>query len=205
MTCPPPRRSFSSCRSSSRGAARRPTARLVVLLLTVVLLGGCGVRPQSDPEPVPADRLPTTSATPAPIGATRVQVWAARDQRLVPVFVELTDSGIAGRVRALLALAEPGQRPPTAIRSGTRLLRVTRSGDTVELTLDRELLTTPTTDLPLALGQLVFTVTEQPDVRRVRVRAGSELVRYVDATGRSISRPLVRADFDGLIERNAGA
>ncbi len=185
-----------------RWPGRSVAARWPVALLVVVLLTGCGVRPQSHPEPVPSDRLPTTTQTPAPTGAVRGQVWGARDQRLVPVFVELTDSGVAGRVRALLSLAAPGQRPPTALRDGTMLLRVTRSGDTVEVALSSDLLLTPMTDLPLALGQLVFTVTELPGVRRVHVRAGQERVRYVDATGRSISRPLVRTDFDGLIERD---
>lgn len=118
----------------------------------------------------------------------------------MPVFVDVSGSGtgLASRVAALLALAEAEQRPPTAIRRGTRLLQLERSGDTVELTFNDELRLVPVADLPLALGQIVFTVTEQPDVERVQVRAGDGPVRYVDATGRTISRPLVRADFDGL-------
>jgi hypothetical protein len=188
-------------RLRKRKPRTRVAARWPVALLVAVLLSGCGVRPQSAPEPVPSDRLPSATQSPAASGAVRGQVWGARNQRLVPVFVELTDSGVAGRVRALLSLAEPGQRPPTALRDGTRLLRVTRSGDTVELALSSDLHLIPMTDLPLALGQLVFTVTELPGVRRVHVRAGQQQVRYLDATGRRITRPLVRTDFDGLVEQ----
>ena len=178
------------------GRGRAPEA---VLLVVVLLLGACGVEPQRSPEPVPVDRLP--AATPAPGGTPAAQgrVWGARGSRLVPVFVELQDTGVDGRVRALLALAEPGQRPPTALPGRTQLVRVERSGGTVVLDFSEELEQVPATALPLALGQIVFTVTEHPGVRRVHVRSGDRPVRYVDATGRRISRPLVRTDFAPLV------
>jgi hypothetical protein len=172
------------------------------LLLVVLLLGACGVEPQRSPEPVPVDRLPpaTAAATGAP--AAQGRVWGARGSRLVPVFVELRDTRVDGRVRALLALAEPGQRPPTAVPPRTRLVGVDRSGGTVVLDFSEELGRVPDTSLPLALGQIVFTVTEDPAVRRVHVRSDDDPVRYLDATGRRISRPLVRADFAPLVATN---
>ena len=189
----------------SRCARRASTGpRGAAVALAVLLVAAGGVQPQRAPEPVPADRLPTASPSAAGTATTaRARVWGARGQLLVPVFVELTDTGVAARVRALLALAEPGQRPPTALRSGTRLLRLDQSGDVVELTLSDELHQVPMGELPLALGQLVLTVTEQPGVLRVHVRAGDAPVRYVDATGRTISRPLLRNDFAGLAQSEA--
>lgn len=181
---------------TERGAAA-PTALAVA---GVMLLGGCGIEPQRSPEPVPADRLPTASASPTQTDAARGRVWGARDSRLVPVFVELSEGGTAGRVRALLELAEPEQRPPSALRPGTRLVRLEQDGDTVVLVLSEHIEQVPGTELPLALGQLVYTATEQPGVRRVHVRSGDLAIRYVDATGRTIARALVRPDFAPLVE-----
>lgn len=170
-------------------------------VLVPLLVAACGVEPQRAPEPVPADRLPpatpgAAAATPGALG----RVWGARDGRLVPVFTELPGTGTAPRIRALLSLADPAERPPSALLPGTRLLRVERSGGGVELFLSEELRRVPDRDLPLALGQLVFTATEQPEVVRVHVRAGEEPIVYVDATGRRISRALVRSDFAELVQ-----
>jgi hypothetical protein len=184
--------------------SRRTAGARGVLLVTALLLPACGVDPQPAPEPVPAERLPSSSLAQEDRGRTeRIRVWGAREQRLVPVFVEVDDTGPRARLTALLELGEPGQQPLTALPEGTRLLRVQRSGDRVDLTLSRELRAAPMADLPLALGQLVFTVTEVPGARRVQVRAGDERVPYVDANGRTLTRPLVRSDFDGLVQRPA--
>jgi hypothetical protein len=184
-----------------RASVLRARARLLLLLAVVLLVGACGVEPQRLPEPVPVERLPAASPGPTQNTSARGQVWGARDGRLVPVFVELTDRRPAGRVRALLALGAPGQtpRPPTVLPPRTRLMGVERSGDTVVLEFSEELRRVPVTTLPLALGQIVLTVTEQPRIRRVQVRSDGVPVQYVDATGRRITRDLVRADFADLV------
>jgi spore germination protein GerM len=143
---------------------------------------------------------PSASAADA---LARGRVWGARDGRLVPVFAELQGTGTASRVRAVLSLADPDKRLPSALPPGTRLLQITRSGDTIVLTLSQELRGVPAKDLPLALAQLVFTVTERPEVRRVHVRADQAPIVYVDATGRRIGRALVRSDFAELVQGNA--
>lgn len=179
-------------------STRRAPVRAV--LLVAMVLTGCGVDTQPAPEPVPAERLPSPLVAPGESGpVAQVRVWGARDGRLVPVFAELRDTGLRARLTALLELGEPGQRPPTALPAETRLLSVVWTGDRVDLTLSPDLRSTPVADLPLALGQLVFTVTELPGAQRVQVRAGDERVPYVDATGRTLTRPLVRGDFDGLV------
>ena len=175
--------------------------RARLLLAVVVLVGACGVEPQRAPEPVPVQRLPAGSPGPTGNAAAQGQVWGARDGRLVPVFVELTDRGPAGRVRALLALGTPGQTPPppTVLPSRTRLTRLERSDDSVVLEFTPELRQVPVTTLPLALGQIVLTVTEQPRIRNVQVRSGGVPVEYVDASGRRITRDMRRADFADLV------
>ena len=185
---------------AKRPRGRRGPARVGVAV-TVALLAGCGVEPQEVPEPVPGDRLPGASPSAGtPSAAARGPVWGARDGRLVPVFTELEGTGVAARVRALLALSNVGDGPPSAIPAGTRLVRVSTDADAVVLVLSDQLRRVPPRELPLVLGQLVFTATEPPEVRRVHVRAGQVPVVYVDATGRRISRALVREDFAELVQ-----
>lgn len=181
---------------SARARAAVPAA----LLATALAVTGCGVEPQRNPEPVPAERLPSASPRPeSTAGVRQLRVWGARDERLVPVFVELSDTSVRSRLTALLDLGKPGSQAPTALPAGTRVMDVREDGDGVAVVLSSEVGTVPVADLPLVLGQIVFTVTEQPGPVRVQVSAAGRFLRYVDATGRAIERPLVRADFDGLL------
>ena len=184
---------------------RSEGSRALLLLTVALLVGACGVEPQRLPEPVPVERLPSAAASPTQNPDARGRVWGAREGRLVPVFVELEARSAPGRVRALLALAAPGQtpRPPTVLPPRTQLLRLERSGDAVVLEFDRELREVPVPTLPLALGQIVLTVTEQPRIRRVHVRSDGAPVSYVDASGRTISRAMVRSDFSELVMADA--
>lgn len=182
--------------------ARYREARVAVI--ATLLVTACGVEAQRTPEPVPPGRLPAASpSTSALTAVVRGRVWGARDGRLVPVFTELEGTGTAARVRAVLSLTDPDKRLPSALPPGTRLLQVTRSRDQILVTLSEELRTVPPQDLPLALAQVVYTVTERPDVRRVHVRAEQDPIVYVDATGRRIGRSLVRSDFTELVQGDA--
>lgn len=177
-----------------------PTRAGCAGVLVGLVVAGCGVDPQQAPEPVPRDRLPAASPSPSPsTAAARGRVWGAREGRLVPVFTELPGTGLRSRVRAVLSLTELPGGPLTSLRPGTRLVGVSRSGDLAVVSLSDELGEVPADDLPLALGQLVLTVTEDPEVRRVHVRVEQVPIVYVDATGRQISRALVRSDFAELV------
>ena len=175
-----------------------------VAVVVTLLVTACGVDAQRTPEPVPPGRLPAASpSTSAPAAVARGRVWGARDGRLVPVFTELEDAGAAARIRAVLSLADPDERLPSALPPGTRLLQVTRSRDRILVILSGELRAVPPQDLPLALAQVVYTVTERPEVRRVDVRAEQDPIVYVDASGRRIGRSLVRSDFTELVQGDA--
>lgn len=189
--------------TAARGAQVPPTraGSRTSLLLALLLLGGCGVDPQRAPEPVPRDRLPSVEASASLTdGVLRGRVWVAREQRLVPVSVELDGIGVQARVRAVLALAD--DRLPTVLPPGCRLVAARQQGDMVELTLCDDLERLQRRDLPLALGQLVLSVTEEPSARRVLVRTARRTVPLVDTTGRTLTRPLTRGDFAGLVQNN---
>lgn len=178
------------------GHSRASIRRVVLVGGLAISLAACGVRAQPDPEPVPQERLPKVAPTTGSQTPTiRNRVWGTRDGRLVPVFVDLPRSGITPRINALLTLADPDLQPPSAIPLGTRLSGVEQRGNTVVLTFTDHLLRSSDRDVPLVLGQLVLTATEEPDVSEVTVRAADEPVLLVSADGTAVSRPLRRADF----------
>lgn len=173
------------------------------LLLTALLLTACGVEPQSEPQPVPRDRLPSASpSTSGPAAPARARVWGIRDQRLVPVFVAVSGDDLVPRVQALLTLAD-SEQATTSIPRGTRLVAVRRDGENVELELNSVFVATPTREVPLALAQLVFTLTEVPGVQRARIEVDGSAVPLVDANGQVLGRPLQRSDFAALSGRSA--
>lgn len=187
------------------GSARRAAPRLLVGLAVVAVLLGCGVRPQSEPEPIPGDRLPTATAGPgAAVPVSRDRVWGTRDDRLVPVFVELGGTGVSARITALLALAQREPRPPTSLPPGTRLVSVDQREESLTLTLTREVLSAAERDVPFVLGQLVLTATEEPGVGNVTVLAQDRPVLLVTADGDTLTRPLLRSDFSGLLSGAVG-
>lgn len=177
----------------------RSPRRLVPLLAGVALLAACGVSSQPAPEPVPPERLPAASPS-ASAGAAQARVWVARGDRVVPVFLDVTRSGLRARLEALLALDEDQQQLPTAIPPGTRLLLVARSGPVVRLELSGQLLEAERRDVPVALAQLVLTATEDARVDEVEVRAGGQPVTLTDDRDRPVRRPLRRDDVAVFVQ-----
>jgi hypothetical protein len=109
---------------------RRPSCGAACVLVAFAVTA-CGVEPQSRPEPVPAERLPSARPEASTAPMSRDRVWGARDGRLVPVFVDVPPQSPAGRVRALLRLSvvRPGQLVPT-VTEVPGIVRVTvNAGD----------------------------------------------------------------------------
>ena len=183
------------------GAALGWLPRSAAMVVMAMVLAACGVDQQSSPEPVPQDRLPRVMPTASGgTGAVRSRVWGVREQRLVPVFVSLSDTDVMTRLQALIELGSPGQQPATAMARGTRVVSVVQRDRVVVVRLSTEFRQTPAKDVPLALAQVVLTVTEQPDVDEVEIRVGESTVPLLDEQGRTLSRPLRRSDFEGLVE-----
>lgn len=166
-----------------------------------VVVTACGVEPQDSPAPVPADRLPRATPEAASSSpAVRTRIWGVREQRVVPVAVSLPEGSAAARLQALLTLADPGQQVATALAAGTRVVSVVQRGDLVVVSVTREFRQTRDRDVPLALAQVVLTLTEERTVKQVEVQADGTTVVLVDERGVALSRPLRRTDFAGLVE-----
>jgi hypothetical protein len=175
--------------------------RAAATVTAAMALAACGVQPQPAPEPVPEDRLARTmpeagSSTPA----VRGRIWGVREQRVVPVVVSLPDDTVQTRLQALVALGDAGQPPGTAVVRGTRVVSVVERGRLVVVTLSADFGRASARDAPLALAQVVLTVTEQRRQDQVEVRAGGTTVAFVDERGTPVSRPLGRTDVESLVE-----
>ena len=192
-------------------------SRLVTAMAYAAVLGlagGCGV--PSDPTPIAITRVPydlmnppaTTSAGPS-TAATRgpfVYLLDSRD-RAVPVELDVVDELPSGTITAILARLSQGPSDDER-RAGLS----SALGHTATLTLrslengraeiavgpgERE----PSADrLPLAVGQIVLSVTSVSGVASVVLTDGTDPIAAPLPDGARTDRPLVRADYAALLE-----
>ena len=147
--------------------------RMLVVLLCLTLVTGCGMRAQREPVTIdlPVPTAPT--ARPAPGGPRSVTVYLLRDDRLEAVRRSAADRSVATAVQLLTA--GPTSREGSAgLRTAVPVESVTVAGTdpatgTVVVEVTADFVATTGTNQLLAVAQVVWTVTESPDVRRVRM------------------------------------
>ena len=197
----------------SRGS---PATRLILsvgVLLLLLAVTGCPLGPQSRPVPVPVP-VPTEPVTstsqsrPAqtPTQTQTVTVYLVADERLSaarrdvepgldPVTAALTGlargTDAAERARRQRSALPPNPEPPT----------FAVSVDTVELQLPATFDQLDTRDQVLAIGQIVYSITESGTVQRVSFARRSTVLQVPDGDGRLTSRPVSRADYAAIAPR----
>lgn len=205
------------------GPPRRASVRRAVAVALVLLVAGCGLPRDTevravDATAVPYDLLdpeaPSRPGLTGPVPAgTPVVFWLVHDDRLAPtaVAVSCTDpvDDVVGRLLGLLAAA-----PDETARSAGRSSAIPSSSD-LELVgvadgvalVDFVPATSLTADrLPLAVGQLVLTVTSAPGVESVLVGAAGETVEVPLPGGALTDRPVTADDYAILLpERFVGS
>ncbi len=183
-------------------------------LVITILVGGCGVRPQAQPEPLPTrvlDNLgrpspaPTASATsPAPTGAQAtedVEVFFLRGSRLIAVRRQVPRGGpLDSRIQVLVAgptSAESDDGVATAIPTdadfNVRVLSKTAVTDAPE-----ELTALGGTEQVLALAQLVYTATAVDGITGVQLTDHGRPIEVPTGSGRLVAGPVDRQDYAGL-------
>lgn len=186
-------------------ALPRATAAIALLL---GLAAGCGVRPESQPRHIPAERLPAElAAAPADsptsgAAAFAFRVYLVSGARLVPVERRVSEQ--ASAMRRLAALKEgptreeaaSGLRSSLGERAAVRVVEVSQGVASVDLGADlAELFGS---DRVLALAQIVFTLTDTPGIDEVRFSVERRPVATPIEDGTLIDRPLRREDFARL-------
>ena len=189
----------------------------VLALVLVVLVVGCGLPTDDEPQELSADAVPfdllagpSTTLSTRPEGDTTqiVNLYFRDDERLVPVPTEVTDSGdeVGPRpdivIQALLdttsAELEPGIR--SAIPPDTALIGTGRVGDVLTIDLTEPFTTVEGNLLIFAVAQLVYTSTglTASGIERVQFAIDGERISVPDDEGVEQDGPVSTDDYLSL-------
>ncbi len=194
---------------------------LRVALASIVLLGGCGLAANSEPQAIAPENLPpglldpnpTSSSTlPESPGTTSVAVYflTSDGERLVATEREVPDANSPGARIAALFLGPPTEEESpddldTSIPQGTVLasppvLDVDQQLLTIDLS--QEIFDIQGPASARAFAQIVWTVTELDGVRQVRFLVGGLASPAPDAEGVEKEGPVSRTDYSSLAPRS---
>jgi len=170
--------------------------RAAVLALVLAACGGPAVTVLSDPE-LPQDVYgspPPESLTELPDNAT---VYLVHQGRLIAVPRQLPPEAPSLPVAAVDALLQGRSGIwRTAIPEGTRVLSVEVDGVVATVNLSDEFeRSAPGSRLALRVAQVVFTLTETPQVGAVRFEIEGNPTAVALAREEVVERPVTRADY----------
>ncbi len=187
------------------------------MLLLLLVSTGCGLPGTGDVRTVEDESVPyrlledeAPSGPQAPEGSFREGVplvfWVAGGERLAPATTGAScEDGVAEVVEVLLdALAdgpEEGARSAgrsTAVPPASSLRLVELADGVATVSLDSATLVSADR-LPLAVGQVVLTVTSAPSVRQVRLRVDGEQVQVPLPGGALTPRAVSGDDYAALL------
>lgn len=169
----------------------------------VIALAACG-RPSF--EVIPSAELPEDvygRPSPGPIAPLpeRGSVWFVRDGRLVPVPRRLPEAGSLPEALIRSLLEGPTGVTTTAIPEETRLVSVRLEGRVAIVNVtDAFELSAPGEELALRVAQVVYTVTEAPQVIGARFAIEGRPSAVIAGSGRVVDRAVTRADYQRFAE-----
>ena len=198
-------------------STRRAGWALFVLTLPL-FIGGCGVPDGTPPEAITAVpyELSQPSSTPAPTRerprASRIRVWMVRDETLVPIVVAETGVDTLDAARSAVARLAAGPTDQeralglsSALGPDVQLSVREVSGGTAVVDIRSEGQAPSAGQLPLAVGQVVLTLTSIPGVERVSLTAGGAPIQAPLPGGVLTERPLDARDYTYLVAPHATA
>ena len=187
--------------------------RKLLLLVPVVLLSlaACGgLRAEDDDHPLADDEVPydllaasttTTTEPPPPTTTTlpwRTNLWYVAGSRIVPAPRQLREQPEVAQVLRLLLLGPADADLPlvrTALDVGDASVASEPVGGTLTIGLTPDFGARSPSEQVLALGQLVFTVTEVPGVGRVIFRIGNADLAVPLPSGQLAEGSVSRDDY----------
>ena len=172
---------------------------LVVAVLACVCLAACGVQSQHRAQRVPAAELPAElGGSPAPTArdqAASVVVYLVEGARLVRQQERADRRDVEQAVRALLGWQGRGGPRRSALPAGTAVRRLELRAAVLSVDLSRHFGQVRGRDQVLAVAQLVWTVTEFPAVREVKVLVEGEAIDLPLQDGAVSSGSAGRRDY----------
>jgi hypothetical protein len=194
--------------------------RAIGAVSIVAFLSSCTVGTDRFVRDVPEEqRLPllTETAIVEPQGGDgRIYLVASgetgqqRQLRSVQRDVRTTPDSLLPEILLLLLLSGPSQseldtRIVTAIPTGTELLSTRRSGTTLFIDITDQITELTGEALTLAVAQIVFTASELPGVRAVRLRINGQEQAWPRGDGQSRLGDLRVFDYPGFAESSQPA
>ena len=185
---------------------------LLLALLLVAAVAGCGIQGEDEPREVAAEDVPfglldsnttTTASIPAE-GSVPVTVFLVTgDRRLVGVTRAAPSDDAIGAMRALLQPVteeESADGLSNSIPEDTQVIDVSIGSqpDTRVVNLSDEFLQVQGPVQVAAVAQVVWTLTELPDVRGVQFAFEGEIRPVPRGDGETTSEPLLRSAFLNL-------
>lgn len=176
----------------------------LLVLTSAALLLGCGFPTEGEPSAVPEEEQPPsliTQPTGARPGLETVTLWFVENDALVaidrrlppPVDVAATVAVLAAGVSDL----DSGLR--SALPSAEMVVGAELSAGTASVELADDFLDIPSGDQVLALGQIVYTLTDLRGVGRVRFTIDDAPVVVPLPGGDSTEDSVSRDDFAALV------
>jgi germination protein M len=156
-------------------------------------------------EPTPSEE-PTEDPSPAvevdeEVNTVSFQVWFADGKRLAPAVatIEATPGVGSASLEALIEGPAGAGNLTSAIPAGTTVhsLNIERGTATVDLSSEFES-GSGIPSMGMRLGQLTFTLTQFPTVKRVVLEVDGKRVKKFSKEGLVIERPLTRTDFEDI-------
>ncbi len=179
--------------------------RRVPPAVILCLIAGCGFPTQGSSTPIGQDdqsQAMTSDAAGDRPAVESITVWFIRNDVLVPVTRQVSSPADAA---AVLVAATAGVTPAegsrglrTAIPNPAMVVGAKLSGGTATVRLATEFLDIPAGDQVLALGQIVYTLTDLRGVGRVRFEIDGDPVVVPLPAGESSEDSVSRDDFSSL-------
>ncbi len=175
--------------------------RLIGVAVLTVMLAGCGVEPEERAEPVEVQQLPSELRRSAPDGSSAPRSSAVTvylvgvDGRLVERRVDAGEHSASGALDALLEVGAPQDGLRNAVPAGTSVRSVRLDEVTLTVDLSEQFSSVRGSDQLLACAQVVWTVTEYPAVKQVRIGVGGRYIELPVDGGASTAEPVDRDDY----------
>jgi spore germination protein GerM len=181
----------------------------VAALVAVGLLASCSIQPDTTPRVIPpADRAPLDPVSPEggeAAGSTRVFLVKEGDDgqqhlRSVLRSVDPTGNGVMTELLKGPNAQEEDAGITTSLPRGLALRSVRTGAGVMAVDLTAQLLDEPAPQLMLGIAQIVFTASQLPGVREVRVRINGTDRPWPDGQGELKTSALTVYDYPGLAE-----
>lgn len=174
-------------------------------VLAAVLLGACGgpsltIVPPSD---LPADVYGTPAPRPPGEIPSVGTVYMVEEGRVLPTNVSLPEAHSLPEALLLALLSEAPVSAHSAIPSDTRLIALNLQGGVATVDLSDEFeRSAPGRALVLRVAQVVYTLTEAPNVVGVLFSIEGTPAAVIAGDDRVVGRPVTRADYERFSPRD---